>query len=124
MGRRNRSTMKLTSAEYKADCLSDRFGDVLQFSAQPSDKPNVLLIYTDDHRYSGVHALGGQPVRTPHLDELANSGMAFTRSYLMGSFLGATCVPSRQCCIPEAICFSLNVPAEQSRPIIAGTRSC
>ena len=58
-------------------------------------KPNVLVIYTDDHRYTGVHALGGQAVSTPHLDELAETGVAFTRAYLMGSFTGATCVPSR-----------------------------
>ena len=28
--------------------------------AQEPGKPNVLVIYTDDHRYTGVHALGGQ----------------------------------------------------------------
>ncbi len=80
------------------------FAAVLRFSAlalsvlslpaaQP--RPNVLLIYTDDHRYTGVHALGGEPVQTPHLDRLAADGIAFTRAYLMGSFQGATCIPSR-----------------------------
>lgn len=63
--------------------------------AQEGSRPNVLIIYTDDHRYTGVHALGGQAVHTPNLDELAASGMAFTRAYLMGSFSGATCIPSR-----------------------------
>ena len=58
-------------------------------------RPNVLLIYTDDHRYTGVHALGGQAVKTPHLDKLANEGIVFTNAYLMGSFSGATCIPSR-----------------------------
>lgn len=58
-------------------------------------KPNVLVIYTDDHRYSGVHTLGGQAVKTPNIDELANKGIAFTNAYLMGSFSGATCIPSR-----------------------------
>lgn len=58
-------------------------------------QPNVLVIYTDDHRYSGVHALGGQAVVTPVLDNLAHTGITFTNAYLMGSFSGATCVPSR-----------------------------
>ncbi len=58
-------------------------------------KPNVLVIYTDDHRFSGVHALGGMDVKTPHMDALANDGMAFTNTYLMGAFSGATCIPSR-----------------------------
>ncbi|MEM9722846.1 MAG: sulfatase, partial [Bacteroidota bacterium] len=48
--------------------------------AQEGSRPNVLIIYTDDHRYTGVHALGGQAVHTPNLDELAASGMAFTRA--------------------------------------------
>lgn len=62
---------------------------------QAKTQPNVLIIYTDDHRYTGVHALGKQAVKTPHLDRLAHTGVAFTNAYLMGSFSGATCIPSR-----------------------------
>jgi arylsulfatase A-like enzyme len=58
-------------------------------------RPNVLWIYTDDHRYTGVHALGGQAVQTPYIDQLAAEGLVFTNTYLMGSFSGATCIPSR-----------------------------
>ncbi|KAA1244765.1 sulfatase-like hydrolase/transferase [Aquimarina sp. RZ0] len=63
--------------------------------SESNKKPNVLIIYTDDHRYTGVHALGGQQVETPHMDSLVNDGISFTNTYLMGSFSGATCVPSR-----------------------------
>ncbi|GAA4237307.1 sulfatase-like hydrolase/transferase [Postechiella marina] len=66
-----------------------------KLQAQKNRKPNVLVIYTDDHRYSGVHALGGQAVKTPNLDQLAATGIAFTKAFLQGSFSGATCVPSR-----------------------------
>lgn len=66
-----------------------------QMMAKKSTKPNVLVIYTDDHRYSGVHALGGQAVQTPALDNLAHNGIVFTNTYLMGAFSGATCIPSR-----------------------------
>jgi arylsulfatase A-like enzyme len=65
------------------------------FAQQKSKKPNVLLIYTDDHRYSGVHALGGQDVKTPNIDKLANEGLIFTNTYLMGAYNGGTCMPSR-----------------------------
>ncbi|NMH87956.1 sulfatase-like hydrolase/transferase [Flavivirga algicola] len=58
-------------------------------------KPNVLVIYTDDHRFSGVHALGGMEVKTPNIDHLVDDGIAFTNTYLMGAFSGATCIPSR-----------------------------
>ncbi|AUP80543.1 sulfatase-like hydrolase/transferase [Flavivirga eckloniae] len=59
------------------------------------ERPNVLVIYTDDHRFSGVHALGGMEVKTPNMDALVNDGIAFTNTYLMGAFSGATCIPSR-----------------------------
>ena len=58
-------------------------------------KPNVLLIYTDDHRYSGVHVLGKQAVQTPNIDALAEEGIVFNNTYLMGSFSGATCILNR-----------------------------
>ncbi|WP_109831108.1 sulfatase-like hydrolase/transferase [Reichenbachiella versicolor] len=66
-----------------------------QVQAKKTVKPNVIMIYTDDHRYTGVHALGGQAVFTPNLDQLAAEGIAFTNAYLQGAFTGATCIPSR-----------------------------
>ncbi len=69
--------------------------NVTTFATSHTRKLNVLIIYTDDHRYTGVHALGGEAVKTPYLDKLADRGIAFTNTYLMGSFSGATCKPSR-----------------------------
>ena len=66
---------------------------LLQLNA--AKKPNVLVIYTDDHRYSGIHALGNMQVKTPNMDHLAENGIVFTHAYLQGAFTGATCVPSR-----------------------------
>ncbi len=63
--------------------------------AQDTGKPNVIMIYTDDHRYTGIHALGNQPVHTPNMDTLATTGISFDQTFLMGSFSGATCIPSR-----------------------------
>ncbi|WP_298502647.1 sulfatase-like hydrolase/transferase [uncultured Maribacter sp.] len=64
-------------------------------SIAQKNKPNIVVIYTDDHRFSGVHALGGMAVRTPNIDSLIANGVSFSNGYLMGSFSGATCVPSR-----------------------------
>ena len=58
-------------------------------------QPNVLFIFADDMRYTGVHALGNQMVKTPNIDALVHDGVAFTNTYLMGAFSGATCMPSR-----------------------------
>ena len=67
----------------------------IQLKAKVGEKPNVMMIYTDDHRYSGVHALRVQDVQTPNLDKLSDDGITFTQTYLMASFSGATCIPSR-----------------------------
>ncbi len=70
-------------------------------------KKNVLVIYTDDHRYTGVHALGNQQVKTPHIDRLAEEGIRFNKTYLMGAITGATCVPSRAMLLTGRNMFSL-----------------
>ncbi len=80
----------------------------VQVQAQKNKKPNVLVIYTDDHRFTGVHALGKQEVETPNIDKLANEGIAFTQAYLMGSFSGATCIPSRAMLLTGRHLFELD----------------
>lgn len=76
-------------------CTLQVLGGMAQNARKRSGQPNVLLIYTDDHRYSAVHAMMGEAVQTPNLDELAANGMVFDKTYLMGAFTGATCTPSR-----------------------------
>lgn len=86
------------------------FAGFCQIHAQKKKRPNVIVIHTDDHRYTGVHTLGGQAVKTPHLDGLAEDGIAFTNAYLQGSFLGATCVPSRAMLLSGRNLFQLDGP--------------
>ena len=81
---------------------------LLPVAAQERSMPNVLIIHTDDHRFSGVHILGKQAVQTPNLDQLAEDGIAFTNAYLQGSFLGATCIPSRAMLLTGRNLFELD----------------
>ncbi|UZO82302.1 sulfatase-like hydrolase/transferase [Aquimarina sp. ERC-38] len=81
---------------------------ILSFKSQAQKKPNVVVIYTDDHRYTGVHALGGQAVKTPAFDDLALNGIAFTNAYIMGAFSGATCIPSRAMLLTGRNLFELD----------------
>lgn len=46
-----------------------------------AEKPNILLIFTDQHRLSAVGAYGETPCRTPHLDRLAREGVLFEQVY-------------------------------------------
>lgn len=60
-----------------------------------SARPNVLILFADDQRADTIAALGNPIIKTPNLDRLARSGLAFNRAYMQGAFGGATCVPSR-----------------------------
>ena len=64
-------------------------------SSQKVQKPNIVLIFSDDQRYNTIRALGGKEVITPNLDSLVSAGTTFTRAYNMGGWHGAVCVASR-----------------------------
>ncbi|MGF1453647.1 MAG: sulfatase-like hydrolase/transferase [Opitutales bacterium] len=46
-----------------------------------ADRPNILLITTDQQRFDTIAALGNREIWTPHLDWLADDGITFTRCY-------------------------------------------
>lgn len=55
-------------------------------------RPNIILIYSDDHGYADLGAQGSvQDIRTPNLDAMAREGVRFTRGYVSAP----QCVPSR-----------------------------
>lgn len=58
-------------------------------------KPNIVFVFSDDHRADTIAALGNKHIQTPVLDRLVRGGTAFTRAYCMGGEQGAVCVPSR-----------------------------
>ncbi|MCK5146345.1 sulfatase [bacterium] len=45
------------------------------------DRPNIVLIFTDDQGYGDVGVYGAKGFITPHLDRLASEGMRFTDFY-------------------------------------------
>ncbi|HYG77535.1 MAG TPA: sulfatase-like hydrolase/transferase [Planctomycetota bacterium] len=58
-------------------------------------RPNILFLFSDDQRPDTIAALGNKHIQTPALDSLVASGTTMTRTYCMGSYDGAVCVPSR-----------------------------
>jgi arylsulfatase A-like enzyme len=60
-----------------------------------ADRPNVLVLVSDDQRFDTIRALGNEQIQTPHLDRLVERGASFTRAFIMGSTVPAVCVPSR-----------------------------
>ena len=60
--------------------------------AADARKPNLLLIYSDDHGWADLGAQGvDKDIRTPNLDQLARDGVRFKRGYVSAP----QCVPSR-----------------------------
>ncbi len=56
-----------------------------------SDKPNFVIIFTDDQGYQDIGCFGSPSIRTPNLDRMAAEGMKFTDFYSAA----AICSPSR-----------------------------
>ncbi len=56
-----------------------------------TQKPNIVLIYTDDVGYGDVSCYGTSAIETPNIDRLAKNGVRFTNVHATS----ATCTPSR-----------------------------
>lgn len=67
-----------------------------------STRPNIILLFTDDHTYEAIGALGNEVIQTPNFDRLVNAGTTFTHAYNMGGWNGAVCVASRAMMISGA----------------------
>jgi arylsulfatase A-like enzyme len=59
--------------------------------ARRSDRPNVLIIMTDQQRRDSLGCYGNPFTRTPNLDRLATDGVRFNRAYCTNP----VCMPSR-----------------------------
>ncbi|MBC9798099.1 sulfatase family protein [Sinomicrobium weinanense] len=79
------SVMTLFLLTAPVACKKDKKGE------QYPEKPNIVIIYTDDLGYGDVSCYGAQKIQTPNIDRLAKEGVKFTSGYASS----ATCTPSR-----------------------------
>lgn len=66
-----------------------------RFAASQQERPNFLLLLSDDQTFRSLSCLGELPCRTPNLDRLARRGLLFTHCFNQGGYSGAVCIPSR-----------------------------
>jgi arylsulfatase A-like enzyme len=57
------------------------------------DRPNVVLLLSDDHNYRALGCADNDVLRTPNLDRLAATGVYFNRCFTPNPI----CMPSRAC---------------------------
>ena len=55
------------------------------------ERPNILLVFSDDHAPHAISAYGSRINRTPHIDRIADGGALFLNSFCTNSICG----PSR-----------------------------
>jgi len=79
------------------------------------DRPNVLLMYTDQQRWDALGASGNELIQTPHLDALAQDGALFEYAYVNAP----VCMPSRHSMLsgryPETVgttCNGIEMPPD------------
>jgi arylsulfatase A-like enzyme len=60
-------------------------------TAESSERPNVILICTDQQRYDSLGCYGNHDVKTPNIDALAAEGVRFQTCYVQNP----VCGPSR-----------------------------
>ena len=88
--------------------------------AQSPNRPNIVFLFTDDQRFSTIHALNNPEVATPNMDRIAARGTVFERAFIMGGTIGAVCAPSRAMLMTGQTLFnvtdSIVDPKQNNRP--------
>lgn len=78
--------MKIIAAFLTGFIVSFAFAD-----AAPPQKPNIIVLFTDDQGYADLSIHGNKDYQTPHLDSLAQNGVRCTDGYVSQP----QCSPSR-----------------------------
>ena len=63
----------------------------ITFCIQAQQRPNMVIIVSDDHAFQAISAYGGKLMQTPGIDRIAREGVLFNKAYVTNSICG----PSR-----------------------------
>ena len=68
------------------------------------EKPNVIIVITDDQGYGDLACLGNKWIKTPEMDKIFQESIRFTNYHC-----GTTCAPTRSGIITGKYCNHVNV---------------
>jgi len=80
-----------TRCAIAAAAVALTYSQTLAVAAADSERPNVVLIMTDNHGAWSLGCYGNPDIRTPNIDRLARQGLLFTRCHSSN----AVCSPTR-----------------------------
>jgi N-acetylglucosamine-6-sulfatase len=60
-------------------------------AAAPAERPNIVFVLLDDHRWDDLGCMGHPFVKTPHIDRIAREGARFVNAFVTSPL----CSPSR-----------------------------
>jgi arylsulfatase A-like enzyme len=78
-----------------------------------AERPNFVILMTDDQRADALGCAGNPILRTPNLDRLAAEGMRFTNAFVTN----ALCAPSRATLLTGMYSHAHGVVDNNNRPI-------
>ncbi len=84
--------------------------------AATTDRPNLVIIFTDDQGYADLSCFGGKHVTTPNIDQMAEEGARLTSFYVAAPL----CTPSRAAlmtgCYPDRVDMGVGSSLEIVKP--------
>ncbi|KXX71180.1 arylsulfatase [Flammeovirga sp. SJP92] len=80
------------------------FLNLQQSNAQEKEKPNIILIITDDQGMGDLAVTGNQFIKTPNIDKFSKSAINFTNYHV-----STTCAPTRASLMTGRHCNRVNV---------------
>lgn len=87
----NNPTWTIKKSTTKCAIMTVLISVILSFSTFAADRPNIIVIITDQQHVGMMSCTGNQHLHTPTLDKLAQDGIRFTHAYVTNP----VCVPSR-----------------------------
>ena len=106
MSLNRRTALKLVGLTAAGACLPAL--SRLLTAAAPAKRPNIVFLFTDDQRWSTLHALNNPEVQTPNMDKLMRRGVTFDHACIMGGTWAAICAPSRAMLMTGRSLFHVN----------------
>jgi len=85
-------------------------------SAGAASPPNVIIVYTDDQGSVDANCYGSEDLETPHIDELAATGVRFTQMLAPSGICSASRAGLMTGMIPARAGVGGNVSSREGRP--------